>query len=382
MIKYIKNKIKLYKVNKIVDGMTMGLAGPDPFDSRDFLASTILQADVALPSQYVVPHYRHWFDSNFNVLPDVVRQEIKCQWSRGSCVSQAYARQKEAQEKVSISARYNHSYCKLGDGYPHEGTYLRTSQKVGVDYGAAEEKLYPEPGPEMSYAEYTDVTLIPENVEENAKGHKAQSYFSVRGWNEFMQMMFQHDSPIQTGCQWYKNDNAIDDCGIFPQAGGSLIGGHSFDIIGWKLIGNKTYLIMVNSWGNIWADNGLAYISQEVFPRLYDGWMTVDIKLDIAILLQKYNGKNVKVEGNPDIYFISNGSKHSWVDEMVWWSNGNYFAGGFLIIPKEELDIIPLGEPMTFNWKNNWAPAQIKELLNLIGNNPERAKALAAKYFG
>lgn len=381
MIKYIKKKIKTYKVNKIVDKMTMGLAGRDPYDSRDFLASTVLQSNVALPAQYVVSHYRHWFDSNFNVLSDVVRQEIKCQWSRGSCVSQAYARQKEAQEKVAISARYNHAYCKLTDGWPNEGTYLRTSQKVGVDSGAAEEKLYPEPAPEMTYAEYIDVNLIPEKVNTNAKTHKADSYFSVRGWDEFMQTMFQHDTPIQTGCQWYRGDNAIDDNGIFPLISGNLVGGHSFVVIGWKLINGKTHLIMVNSWGNIWADNGLAYIPQEVFPRLYDGWMTIDVNLSLAKILQKYNNKNVKVEGNPDIYLIYNGEKHSWADELVWWSNGNYFAGGFLTIPKEEMDIIPIGKPMEFNWKNNWSPVQIKELLNLIGNEPKRAQALYKKYF-
>jgi hypothetical protein len=265
--------------------------------------------------------------------------------------------------------------------YNGEGTYLRISQKVGADTGGVEERLYPEPGPLMSYTEYIDVNLIPTNVETNATTHKAQSYFSVRGWNEFMQTMFQYDTPIQTGCQWYSGDNLTGDDGIFPNQNGILSGGHSFVVIGWKLINGKQYLIMVNSWGNIWADNGLAYISQDIFSRLYDGWMTVDIPTDVVKILQKYDKKNVKIDGQPDIYYIYLGKKHLYADELAWWSNGNIFAGGYLIISPEELNIIPRGESINFNWKYNWTPIQIKELMGLLSTNSKRAQELYKKYF-
>ena len=378
---FIKKLIKRYKINKAIKKTGFGLIGKSPIDGRDFLASTILAKDVELPEQFVVSRYRHWFDDNFNIIPEVVKREIKNQFGRGSCVSQAYTRQKEAQEKVALSARHNHAHCKAVDNLPGEGTFLRTAQMVGVNVGVAEEKLYPEPGREMSYGEYIRLDLIPGNVEENAKKHKAQSCFSVYGWDQYSQMIFQHDIPIHTGCIWSKKDNYIDDNGIFPVVGDTSVGGHSFVLIGWKVINGVKHKIIINSWGTVWADNGIGYMSEEAFSRIFEGWVTVDIENNLAKLLQKIDGKNVKLENSPNLYHISGGEKHLYEDELVWWSHNNSFEGEIITITQDEFDLIPDGKKIEFDWSHNWEPVQIKELLGFIGNDSARVQELYKKYF-
>lgn len=368
------------KPDKTHEKFGLGLAGPDPYDERDYPITAILKEDVPLPDQYIVPFYRHWFDKDFKPIPTEIAKGIKQQWGRGSCVSQTASGQKAAQENKKLSARFHHAYCKKIDGLPGEGTYLRTGQQVDVDYGISEEDKYPEPGPEMSYQEYINVDLIPADVRKNAEGHKSQSYWSVtRDFSAYMQALYQMETPIMSGSPWYESDNKTK--GLWQAPSGRNVGGHAFQVIGWVRRNNQQVLVVPNSWGPYWGENGLFYIPQDLMNRLYQAWMTVDVPSDVAKIIAKYAGKNIKAEDKPDIFYVSEGEKHKYPDELVWWSNGNMFAGGFVIATQEEINLIPAGKDVEFNYKHSWGADQVKEMLSLISGDSKRAQTLYKKYF-
>jgi hypothetical protein len=251
---------------------------------------------------------------------------------------------------------------------------------VTVDYGIPDEELYPEPSAAMSYSEYINVDLIPVTVRTDAKKHKSKSYWTVtRDFNAYMQAIYQMETPVMTGSVWYTSDNTTK--GIWRKPFGNNVGGHAYRVIGWIRWEGQQVLVVANSWGPWWGINGLFFIPSSLMTRLFEGWMTVDIPYDKAKVIAKYNGKNIKADGKPDIYFISEGQKHSYPDELVWWSKGNMFAGGFVVAEQNEIDLIPKGKEMTFDYGHKWSADQIKEMLNLIGTDSKRAEELNRRYF-
>lgn len=57
--------------------------------------------------------------------------------------------------------------------------------------------------------------------------------------------------------------------GIIPMYG-NIEGGHAVLIVGWKIINDKRYWIILNSWGKEWGDNGFGYIeSNELMMEAY-----------------------------------------------------------------------------------------------------------------
>lgn len=350
---------------------------PDLPDERDFVVESILETEVILPDNYVVPYYRHWFDSNFNVIPSEV--QIKFQNGFGSCVNQATSRQKESQEGMELSARDLHIYCKAHDNLSYtEGTFLRTAQNGLVDVGIAEEKLYPEVHkPEITFEQYIDESLVPENVRYNRELHKSESYFSVNGFDKIRDTLYQRGVPVVTSSTWYKGDNNMSPDYIMKMPSGKNVGGHAFCVIGWKTVNGIVYLIVVNSWGNGWGDNGLFYIDEPIAStRLNSGWVTVDIEKDLAKILQKYSNKIVKEINKSNIYLINSGKKQLFPDEFIFWSNG-YDFNNVVIIDKEDLDLIPIGEPIAFNYDATYTTKQLKNFVGYLVDN----KTLATKFF-
>ena len=313
---------------------------PDLPDDRDFIVSNILEEGIELPDNFIVPYYRDWFDNNFNVISDKV--QIKFQDGLGTCVSQSTTRQKEAQEKIELSARDLHVYCKAHDGLSYtEGTYLRVAQQGLVKVGVCEEKLYPEVHrPDVTFKEYIDESLVPENARYNRLQHKSKSYFTVNGFNEIRNTLYQTSFPVNTSSNWYKGDNNMSPDFKMKAPSGKNVGGHAYCIIGWKKINSVIHLIIVNSWGNGWGDNGLFYIDDMITTtRLNNGFVTVDIENDLAKILQKYGNKIVKTIDSSNVYLISGGKKKLFPDEFTFWSNG-YNFNELLIIDKEDLDCL------------------------------------------
>ena len=371
------------QIDDLLEGFQLNTKEDEP-DDRDYPCSAILannEEKKEFLDNYVVPYYRHWFDENFEPIEEVIEKEIKNQGKIGSCVGQSGAYQKQAQEKIKCSARFLYAHCKNIDGNTNQGTGLRISQKVLRDTGISSESLYPEKN-QLSHEEYIDLNKIPTEATEDAKNHKSKSSFGVNrphfGIEEYQEVLVRTETPIQTGMQWYREDNYIEKFVGEPQ--GDNVGGHSFSVIGWVTIEEKKYLIAINSWGVYWGYKGLFYFGKEALYRLYYGWVTVDIERTLAELLIAYNGKAIMTQDDVRVYVVSGGQKHLFLDEFVFWSKGFVFSE-IEEIAKEEMEIIPQGDDSQFDYDKKWEIKVVKDMLGMLENNPARAKELSQKYF-
>lgn len=57
--------------------------------------------------------------------------------------------------------------------------------------------------------------------------------------------------------------------GMITTSGSTPLGGHCIKIAGWKTINGVFYMVLQNSWGNGVGDNGLYYMSREVFNSAF-----------------------------------------------------------------------------------------------------------------
>ena len=121
------------------------------------------------------------------------KYDSKNQTSRGSCTAHAQTHHKERQENVRLSARFVMAKTKEYEGNKEYGAYTRNTFRTVNKIGAAEEQYYPEPGPEMSWEEYIDVSHIPLKAIENAGDHKSDSYWRVEpSIEDIKQALYQH----------------------------------------------------------------------------------------------------------------------------------------------------------------------------------------------
>lgn len=125
-----------------------------------------------------------------------------------------------------------------------DGTDLKTALAVGVKTGFFETG-----------------TTIPTD--------KATAYFFVsknNGMDLFDSIrtaMEQIQRPISAGVLWM-NEWTIAKGGVINDPGKTQLGGHAVKIAGWKQIDGLPYLVIQNSWGTFYGDQGLYYFSRPV----------------------------------------------------------------------------------------------------------------------
>lgn len=251
-------------------------AKKDRLDKRDFRASGVIPT-LEIPKQI------------FNL------DELfgpKNQYSRGSCTSQAQGHHKERQEKRKSSARMIMAKTKELEGNKDYGAYTRDTFAVVKEFGICSEELYPEPGPEISWEEYIDVSKIPDQCYEDAKGHKSQSYWRVeKDLTEIKSLLFQRkekNSSIVCSMEWYKEFNRPVD-GRLPISFSGDGDGHAVELKGWNDF--EEHLTFKNSWGVDWGDGGYFYMPYSIFNKvIWDLWCSLDIPAEMPVDLY-YNEK-------------------------------------------------------------------------------------------
>lgn len=326
-----------------------------------------LLAAAELPEQYIVPSWRDCFTDGFEAIPEKVRPLILNQGQIDSCVGHATSVQKSAQEGVVISPRDIFRLAKRLDGYPLTsfGTTLSAAQDALKEPGAAEDLLVPR-NPSMGRDAYLSLSDVTPAVENNRAKHKAeQPYFVPR--HRIRETLISYGFPIVTSSAWYPEDNVIGMDGMMKLPTSPSWLGHAFTCIGWVLrtVGDKRLpcLVMVNSWGPDWGHHGLFFIPLDgTENRLSNSHISVDIEPSLAVILAQYNGRNVRVVGRPDHWKIEGGKRRMYSDELVWWAHGNLFGIDVYEISPQDIEVVPLGMPMTVEE----APFATRELVRQI----------------
>ncbi len=200
--------------------------------------------------------------------------EIKDQGQSDECVAFATSAVSEDQEGVLLSPKWFFSQIKKIQGnWKSWGADLRDGARAAVNVGFIEDNDAPF---DIKY-KGRDFTANwnnwPEDLQEKAKQHKKQSYFSVRcDFDNFASVLWQNKDKkksILTGTLWEESWNYLTD-GIIPENNtGSQETPHAIKIFGQKKIGDRLYLMAQLSNGRGFGNNGIFYIPKEVINRKF-----------------------------------------------------------------------------------------------------------------
>ena len=148
------------------------------------------------------------------------------------------------------------------------GTDLRTTLAVGVKTG-----FY--------------------RIGNTAPTDNASAYFFVvptNGLDMFDSIIYALNNiqrPLQAGVMWKYEWNAPEQ-GIITTAGTNNFGGHCIKIAGHKTINEVQYIVVQNSWGQGFGDNGLFYFPREVVNQCFGsygvGYWSDDVNPQIKTL--------------------------------------------------------------------------------------------------
>lgn len=233
-----------------------------------------------------------------------------------------------------------------GDIYAF-GTSILAMCKGAIKYGVCRRGLYEYKRGKRNY--YANPANIPQEALNNAKNHKAGSYFKIYsqyGWDKF--------DLFRAYLNKFKDKKIVIHTGADA---------HAITLIGQKTINGELKLFGPDSYGekNIWyrigkSINGIRYFSRSEANQLISGYMVIDMEREKAELLATYNNKAIKIKDNKNCFLVKSGKKCLLKNEVIAWSyNTLLFDPSYVsILPKEDFDKIPTGEPLQFKSGKNW----------------------------
>jgi hypothetical protein len=233
-----------------------------PEDKRDF---TIDKVGIALattfPENYTVPY-----------LPDIYNQG-----NFGLCNAFSVAKIKEAMELKERGVRIRYSpafiYANRADNdWQGEGMMPRESLKRICRYGVCEyDKFsllndYPNCRTQFisKIKEYIPIALP----------QKIKTYVALSKVDEIKTFLMNEQIPVLFAMSLTNTFFNTGADGIMPKPEGEIVGGHAMIIVGYRLINNREYWIVSNSWGEGFGDKGYCYIPIET--PLIEVWGLTD----------------------------------------------------------------------------------------------------------
>lgn len=114
------------------------------------------------------------------------------------------------------------------------------------------------------------------------------------------------------------------------------------------------------------------------YPYFEESWFQNPVSKLIYAELLSWEGRLIKEENSPQVYWVKGGKIYPFPDELTLWSNGLSLAR-IDKISDGTLQKTPVETPVAMGKKID--PQILKEMVALFGNEPERAKTLFQKYF-
>lgn len=239
-----------------------------PYDSRDYQFSTLVAGS--------------WWSKSKNPIEFIPSYEIEPfdQGDTQMCCACAVAMSRYIgelndsgiQERFSPAYIYaNRANSVVVDGvYEGEGMYLKDALKQLTISGDCAFWMFRSFGTYNELKEFYDGNKG--TMDNAAHPYRVSSYYAVKTDNEIKKAILSTGSVLASfiiTSGWYdtKEDGII-------RTYGNIESGHAVLIIGWKIIDNKQYWIILNSWGKEWGDNGLGYI--ETTEMMMEAYCIVD----------------------------------------------------------------------------------------------------------
>lgn len=238
---------------------------PSPHDPRDYTIDKFEVASLSsLPSEYIIPYVPEIYD----------------QGQYAQCVAFALAGIKESQEwkERGVKKRYSHSFIYANreiTDHQGEGMIPRQALKRLVKFGCCEYDDFPVlntyPVCKAQFEQKIN-QLLP-----LALPQKVYAYVRLRTIEEIKQFLYTFQTPVAIGINVYESFLNTGNNGIVSPPSGTNYGGHMMIIVGWRIIANTLYFIILNSWGKKWGDNGLCYMNFNEY-KFSECWGVVDQK--------------------------------------------------------------------------------------------------------
>lgn len=283
------------------------------------------------------------------------------------CVGYSLNNCLETLEKRLYGSQYNRSdrFLVVGSGTtPYVGNSLAAVAEFSRKTGAVEESVYPFVKTQSEYFQ-----PIPTNLFAEATRYKL-SYTHLYEWVYFQgpggYVDLQKElwealsyAPLQiTG----KFDNVVN--GVYN-----------------KYTGQANHVVMLfkgvqNEYWEIY-DHYDKTIKRLAWDFNFGAVMRHQITKNNYVPVQDLEGKIIKAE-RPEIYLVSNGKKCHFPDEISLWTTGRALSD-VVSVSESTIQAIPDGAALGLGTAIK--PQAMKEMLNIFGSEPERAKLLFKKYF-
>lgn len=250
--------------------MGQGLGCLKPvYDPRDYQFSDLLPSGAkkeSFPKELVPDYHISFFD----------------QGSTSMCCACAVAMSRYIYElndsgnHSQFSPMYiygNRTMSVVQDGvYEGEGMYLKDALKQLINAGDCMYDTLP------GYGNYDTCKSVYEIYKDRAdieaKPFRISSYYAVKTASEIMKAVMISGSVLAsflvTSGWYFTGSNGI------IQTFGSIEGGHAVLIVGWKIIEDKLYWIILNSWGEEWGDHGFGYIESNELNFMMEAYCILD----------------------------------------------------------------------------------------------------------
>lgn len=272
---------------------------PSPPDSRDFPLTSILKEYKKAPEEVIL---------------DSLIRKVLNQGRCGTCVSKTVNAAMSAGAGKDLSSLFNYILCKEEDGLPNiEGTFPRVSLKIAKNIGSCSESLLP-------YSKLKECLTFPEITEAmriSAGLHKIDYFARIYSLEEIQQSLAAKKLVVggilitDSFLNWDKKGN-------IPVPEGRIYGAHAVLATGYR--NSRRGLRALNSWGEIWGDNGWFWLDYDFinwksdlgFSAWMEGW-AVDMNYEIPekdkLMIVMWvgektalvNGKEVKLDVAPKI---------------------------------------------------------------------------------
>jgi hypothetical protein len=285
--------------NKIKDTDNRFGMLPSPPDPRDFQYKAFAGTQP-LPSAF----------SRKDEMPPV-----RNQGKLGTCVSFATWAMKEWQENQQkdtpnggLSPRFIYQIAKQLDGQPTTaGTHPRVALQVLQKYGDAPESLFPYSG----LISDVNLPMPPQNVIDSATPYKINTFVQLNGLEEVKRAIVEQ-SPVELGIM--VTESFVESKNYVSEISGNMLGGHAIIACAYDdniKLGNYTGgILLMNSWGTSWAQNGFVWLPYDAWnwmldkdlgiPFIMEAWASVDMPYAINSakeIVLKVNSNQAYVDG-------------------------------------------------------------------------------------
>ena len=205
---------------------------------------------------------------------------IKNQLTKSTCVAHALASAVEilqhydtgSRELISTSWFYGY---RDADDYQQEGMYILEALEMARKVGGVPKTLMPD------NLGYNESRKLIQNMKDSclsvSSSYRIKNYASITK-QDILSGMYKNNAPVIIGMVVYDSFIDVDSTGVLsvPKETEQNYGGHAVLCTGWTTINDDIYLVIKNSWGEQWGDNGYAYMKLSDDMPIYEMYIIYD----------------------------------------------------------------------------------------------------------